>query len=182
MYRFLLDVDKLTLSRRVLVMTMFISSFVPVDDPLTIIIKENFPSNSEADASELLENPEEMFPRYYTHSVVCISFKSSSTRRCATRRERIKFWTHTWKYIEIEFKRYPIKILLLFTVWWNWNIAKFWTLLKKLGTKYYIRLILLYKNIIRSICNIYVDYIYRSSILHNLSMYYIYNWMFLLNL
>ena len=26
-----------------------------------------FSSNSEANASELLENPEEMFPRYYLH-------------------------------------------------------------------------------------------------------------------
>ena len=40
-----------------------------------------FSSNSEANASELLENIEiEIFPQYYMHSNVCNSSESSNTQ------------------------------------------------------------------------------------------------------
>ena len=47
-------------------------------------------SFSEASASELLENLEDMFPLYYVNSECVISiFKPSTTYCCVTRRERI---------------------------------------------------------------------------------------------
>ena len=42
-------------------------------------ISSTFFSNSEAFASELLENVEEMFPLYYTHSDMLSLFKPSTT-------------------------------------------------------------------------------------------------------
>ena len=49
-----------------------------------------FSSNSEAFASELLENIEEMFPQYYMQIDMLSMFKSFNTHRCVTRRERGK--------------------------------------------------------------------------------------------
>ena len=39
-------------------------------------------------ASELLENVEEMFPRYYMHSDLFSMLKSSTTHQCVIRRRR----------------------------------------------------------------------------------------------
>ena len=49
-----------------------------------------FSSNSEADASELLENPEEMFPWYYMHSNILRMFIYSTTQQSITLYERVK--------------------------------------------------------------------------------------------
>ena len=45
--------------------------------------------NSEAGASELLENREEMLLLYYTHSDECSIFYSSITHYCVTRRKSV---------------------------------------------------------------------------------------------
>ena len=50
-------------------MTTSIQSFV--HDLLTTTSWETFLQDSEAFASELLENLEEMFPLYYMHSDIC---------------------------------------------------------------------------------------------------------------
>ena len=44
-----------------------------------------FSSNSEASASELLENIEEMFHRYYLRCDVFSKFKFSTTHHCVIR-------------------------------------------------------------------------------------------------
>ena len=51
-----------------------------------------FSSNSEALASELLENLEGMFPLCYMNGDVVSLFKSSTTHGGVTRRERVKAW------------------------------------------------------------------------------------------
>ena len=48
-----------------------------------------FSSNSEAPASELLENPEEMFSWYYMDGNVISSLISSTTHWCATRNHKV---------------------------------------------------------------------------------------------
>ena len=73
-------------------MLHYIQSFVH-DQIATVSNKVNtsffsFSSNSEASASELLENLEEMLPQYYNESDVIISFKYSTTFLCVTRCER----------------------------------------------------------------------------------------------
>ena len=60
--------------------------------PVIYNISSRFPSNSEADASELLENLEEMSPWYYMHTIcfnqvqICCE---RTTNRCVTHRERV---------------------------------------------------------------------------------------------
>ena len=46
-------------------------------------------SSEKAKASELLENPEEVFPRFYMHGNVTSRFESSTTQLYVTRRERV---------------------------------------------------------------------------------------------
>ena len=48
-----------------------------------------FSSNSEAKASKLIENLEEMFLRYYMDSDIISRFKSSTMPYCVTRFERV---------------------------------------------------------------------------------------------
>ena len=48
-----------------------------------------FFSNFEADASELLEHIEEMFPRYYTHSNIFSMLLYSNTLCDVTRRQGV---------------------------------------------------------------------------------------------
>ena len=54
-----------------------------------IISTSRFSSNSEAFPSELLENREEMIPRYCIHTFMFSIFKYPTTHRCAIRRERV---------------------------------------------------------------------------------------------
>ena len=42
--------------------------------------------------SELLENPEEMFPRYYVDSDIINRFIPATTHWCVTRRERVSYY------------------------------------------------------------------------------------------
>ena len=58
-------------------------------------ISLRFSGNSKAKASELLENIEEMFPCYYTHSNVFNMFKSSATQYCVILCKRLKKWINT---------------------------------------------------------------------------------------
>ena len=51
--------------------------------------EERFSSNSEASASELQENLEKSSPLYYMDTDVISKFKSLTTHRCVTRRERV---------------------------------------------------------------------------------------------
>ena len=64
-----------------------------VHGPHSLNISSIFSSNSEEEASELLENIEEMLPRYYMKSHVIIEFKSSITHCCVTPQERVKHTT-----------------------------------------------------------------------------------------
>ena len=59
---------------------------------LAVIKKYIFSNNSEANASELLENLVEMFMWYYIYQRTDMlrMFNYSTTRRCVTRRERVQ--------------------------------------------------------------------------------------------
>ena len=50
------------------------------DEEFPIISSSRFSRNSEADASEFVENLEEMFHQYYMHGVLCIVSKSPTTQ------------------------------------------------------------------------------------------------------
>ena len=71
-------------------MTNGIQSFV-YDPQTTICYGETylpeFPSNSEAYTSELLENLEQLFLWYYINNDMFSRLKSSTTQDCVTRRE-----------------------------------------------------------------------------------------------
>ena len=54
----------------------------PTEPPVTINKIKDFFSNSEAFASEFLENLEQIFPRYYLHSYLFNRIKSLSTKKC----------------------------------------------------------------------------------------------------
>ena len=56
--------------------------------------EKTFYTNSEANASELLENHEDMFPQYYIHCDVLSWFFSSAAQLCDTRSERVKTANH----------------------------------------------------------------------------------------
>ena len=53
------------------------------------IILQGFSTNFEADASELIENLERLFYRYYMESYVISRVKFSITHWCVIRRERV---------------------------------------------------------------------------------------------
>ena len=59
-------------------------------------ISSIFSRNSEAFASEILENIEEMFPRYYIHSGMLSIFLPSTTQWCVTRHERGNRIVNLW--------------------------------------------------------------------------------------
>ena len=50
-----------------------ITHLLIIDYKLLVTISSRFSSNSEAKASELLENHEEMFPRYYIFNCTTVS-------------------------------------------------------------------------------------------------------------
>ena len=61
-------------------------------------ISSRFSGNSEAFASELLENLEEMFPRYYMDSDVISKFKSSTTHgKVISVRGDLFFWCREFR-------------------------------------------------------------------------------------
>ena len=74
---YILCIVSLTLQRRIFLKTNSLHLFVC--DSYTMISNEKtllssqFSNNSEANASELLENCEEMFPQYCKHIVICLS-------------------------------------------------------------------------------------------------------------
>ena len=53
-------------------------------------ISSKFSSNSEADASELLENLEDIFLQHYVHIDVCRSLKKLITYQYVNRCDRVK--------------------------------------------------------------------------------------------
>ena len=67
----------------VVLMANSIQSFVHDFTPI------NMSNSSEEFASELLENLEEMFPRYYMHSDIFSMFKSSTTPQYVIRRQMV---------------------------------------------------------------------------------------------
>ena len=59
-----------------------------------------FSSNSEAFTSKLLEDIEDMFLLYYTHSDWFDTYKSSTTHESVIRRERVKRLKKTSLYTD----------------------------------------------------------------------------------
>ena len=69
-------------------------------------MSSRFPSNSEANASKLLTNHEEIFFRCYVYSDVINRFKSSITHWCVTRCERVENQENEYFLIEHMFYCY----------------------------------------------------------------------------
>ena len=78
-----------TLWRYLILMTIYLMSFVSLIFQYHRINSSRCSRNYEAIASEFQNNLEEMFSRYYINGKLCSKFKSSTTSSCVTYPEKL---------------------------------------------------------------------------------------------